>query len=124
MPSQYKNKSAFKYAALCDILTMLNFFSVRHGKGPCDACAGRVKQQVVSLVKTETANVNSAREFYDTCKKYLETKETDGCVHFIQQFEFTGKLASRPNTDRWTTVPGTHKLHSITTVLKKNGSKH
>ena len=56
-PSQYKNKSAFKYAALCDIPTMLNFFSVRHGKGPCDACAGRVKQQVVSLVKTETANV-------------------------------------------------------------------
>ena len=118
-PSQYKNKSAFKYAALCDIPTMLNFFSVRHGKGPCDACAGRVKQQVVSLVKTETANVNSAREFYDTCKKYLETKETDGCVHFIQQFEFTGKLASRPNTDRWTTVPGTRKLHSITTVPKK-----
>ena len=57
VPLQYKNNSAFKYAALCDIPTMLNFFSVRHGKGSCDACAGRVKQQVVSLVKTETANV-------------------------------------------------------------------
>ena len=48
---------------MCDIPTMLNFFGVIHGKGPCDACAGRVKQQVVSLVKTETANVNSAKEF-------------------------------------------------------------
>ena len=64
------------------------------------------------------------REFYDTCKKYLETKETDGFVHFIQYFEFTGKLSSRPNTDRWTIVPGPHKLHSITTVPQENGSEH
>ena len=46
-PSQYKNKCAFSYVLQIDIPTMLNFFGVRHGKGPCDACAGRVKQKVV-----------------------------------------------------------------------------
>ena len=106
-PSQYKNKMAFKYAAQCDIPTMLNFFGVCHGKGPCDACAGRTKQQVVSLVKAEAANVNSAREFYDTCKNHSETKDMEGCVHFIQQFEFTGKLTKRPSTSSWTTIPDT-----------------
>ena len=36
---------------------MCNFFGVRHGKGPCDGCAGRVKQ-VSLLVKTEEVVVN------------------------------------------------------------------
>ena len=39
-PSQYKNKTAFKYATQVDLPTMLNSFGVHHGKGPCDACAG------------------------------------------------------------------------------------
>ena len=118
-PSQYKNKSAFRYAAHCDLLTMLNFFGVRHGKGPCDACAGRVKQQISSLVKTEEVTINSAREFFDACKEHLETRHTEGCVHFLQTFEFTNKIANRPNTKKWTSVPDTRKIHSITNVPKK-----
>ena len=39
-PSQYKNKSAFRYLSQEKIPTIRNFFGVRHGKGPCDACAG------------------------------------------------------------------------------------
>ena len=99
--SQYKNKSAFRYAAHCDLLTVLNIFGVKHGKGPCDACAGRVKQQISSLVKTEEVTINSAREFFDACKEHLETRHTEGCVHFIQTFEFSNKIANRPNTKKW-----------------------
>ena len=73
-PSQYKNKSTFQYAAHCDIPTMLNYFGVRHGKGLCDACTGRVKQQIGSLVKTEAVIINSARDFYEACKEHLETQ--------------------------------------------------
>ena len=98
---------------------MLNFFGVRHGKGPCDACAGRVKQQIVSLVKTETVIINTARDFYEACKEHLETCNTEGCVHFIQTFEFTLKIPNRPNTSKWTSVPDTRKIHSITNVPKK-----
>ena len=45
-PSQYKNKTAFRYLAENDIPTQCHFFGVRHGKGPCDACTGRVKQGI------------------------------------------------------------------------------
>ena len=75
---------------------MLNFFAVRHGKGPCDACAGRVKQQTVSVVKTETVIIKTARDFYEACKEHLETHNTEGCVHFIQTFEFTPKFPIGP----------------------------
>ena len=95
-PSQYKNKSAFRYAAHCDLLTMLNFFGVRHGKGPCDACAGRVKQQISSLVKTEEVTINSAREFFDACKDHLETRHTEGCVHFYKHLNLLIKLQTGP----------------------------
>ena len=98
---------------------MLNFFGVRHGKGPCDACAGRVKHQIVSLVKTETVIIKNARDFYEACKEHLETCNTEGCVHFIQTFEFTPKIPNRPNTSKWTSVPDTRKIHSITNVPKK-----
>ena len=53
-PSQYKNRSAFRYLSQEKIPTERNFFGVRHGKGPCDACAGRVKTQLTNLVKTKT----------------------------------------------------------------------
>ena len=95
---------------------MLNFFGVRHGKGPCDACAGWVKQKIDRLVRSETVVINCATELFNACKNHLETKydQDDKCVHFLQTFHYTPKLSHRPNTDRWTTVPGTHKLHSLT----------
>ena len=39
-PSQYINRSAFRYLSQEKIPTERNFLGVRHGKGPCDACAG------------------------------------------------------------------------------------
>ena len=118
-PSQYKNKCAFRYVSQIDIPTMLNFFGVRHGKGPCDACAGRVKQKVVNLLKTETCDIHNAADMFNACKEHLQTKEQyDGsCMHFLQTFEFTNRIATRPNTDKWTTVPDTRKLHSVTNCL-------
>ena len=94
---------------------MLNFFGVRHGKGPCDACAGRVKQKVTNLVKTETSVIHNAQDLFHTCEEHLETKLKDdgSCMHFIQTFYFTNKLPTRPKTESWTTVPDTHKLHSV-----------
>ena len=98
---------------MCDIPTMLNFFGLTHQKGPCDSCAGRVKQKVNILVKTETAVVNSTKDFYNACKQNLEKDIPGGCVHFLQTFHFSGKLSSRPKTDKFTAVPDTHKIHSI-----------
>ena len=70
-PSQYKNKTAFHYLTKRKTPVLKMFFGVRHGKSSCDACTGRVKQGVTRLVKTETAVVNSAKTFYDTCVEHL-----------------------------------------------------
>ena len=117
-PSQYKTKSAFKYLSQMDLPTMLNFFGVWHGKGPCNACAGRVKQKIDRLVKSEAAVINCATELFEACKHHLEKEDVqDGnCVHFLQTYHYTQKLSNRPNTDKWTTVPDTRKLHSLTNV--------
>ena len=108
-PSQYKSKTAFHYVTQVDLPTKLNFFGVHHGKGPCDACAGQVKQKNVNLVKSETVVIHTAQDFFKACKEHLETKEKEdsSCLHFLQTFQFMNKLATRPNTDKWTKVPET-----------------
>ena len=107
-PSQYKNKSAFRYVSHTDLPTMLNFFRVCHGKGPCDGCTGRVKQQVVNLVKAETVVIHDAKDLSNACKEHLETTKAEGsCMHYLQHFEFTNKIGSRSNAGKWTTVPDT-----------------
>ena len=62
-PSQYKNKTAFRYMNQYKVPIVLNYFGVRHGKSSCDACTGRVIQVVSRLVCSGTEVVNSAQTF-------------------------------------------------------------
>ena len=121
-PSQYKNKTAFRYLAQSDIPTMHNFFGVRHGKGPCDACTGRVKQGIVNLVRTELCVVNTAQTFYEACRDNLEKPPSDSgeCKHHILTFEMHPKIKKRPNTQKWTALPDTRKIHSVCTGDSKD----
>ena len=115
-PSQYKNKTAFRYLCQQKIPTERNFFGVRHGKGPCDACAGRIKGRLANLVKTETVVVNSAKSCFDAHKEYFETTwpEKDQCCHYMLTFNYVGKLGKRPDTSKWKGVEHTREhLHSI-----------
>ena len=80
VPSQYKNKTAFKYIHNNILPVMLNFFATRHGKGPCDGCADRIKQKVSALVKAETGVVNLPQTFYKLCKEHGERKCMDSPV--------------------------------------------
>ena len=120
-PSQYKNKSAFHYIAQDNIPTMRNFFGVRHGKGPCDACTGRVKQGITNLVKSGEEVVNSAQTFFEVAKKHLEKPclDKEKCCHYVMNFVFTDKIAKRPNTSSWKGVKDTRdNLHSIVNCNK------
>ena len=115
-PSQYKNKSAFRYLSDKNIPTQKNFFGVRHGKGPCDACAGRIKGRLANLVKTETVVINSAKTCFNACKQYFETTcpKKDECCHYTLTFNYVGKLSKRPDTSKWKGVEHTRQpLHSI-----------
>ena len=67
-------------------------------------------------MKSETVVIHTAQDFFKACKEHLETKQKEdgSCLHFLQTFHFTNKLATRPNTGKWRTVPETQKIHSIT----------
>ena len=115
-PSQYKNKSAFRYLCQEKIPTQRNFFGVRHGKGPCDACAGRIKGRLANLVKTSECMINTAKSCYEACRGNLEMKwpERNECCHYILTFNFTSKIPKRPDTSKWKGVKDTcDHMHSI-----------
>ena len=115
-PNQYKNKSAFRYLTSEDVPKERNFFGVRHGKGPCDACAGRVKNRLATLVKTETCIINTPKTCFDAAKEHLETHwpGKDECMHYMLTFHFTDKIRKRPNTTKWKGVKDTRDhMHSI-----------
>ena len=118
-PSQYKNKTAFHYLTKRKTPVSKMFFGVRHGKSSCDACTGRVKQGVTRLVKTETAVVNSAKTFYDTCVEHLQKPLLQPCQHFILSFEFHNKLTSRLDTKLWPAIPKTRQFHCIGNMKNK-----
>ena len=109
------DKTAFCYLAESTVPTQCHFFGVRHGKGPCDACTGRLKQGITRLVKNETEVVNSALAFYQAGVKHLEKplKSENVCQHHILTFELHKKIGTRPKTINWVPVPETRKIHSI-----------
>ena len=88
---------------------LLKEFGVRNGKGPCDACAGRVKTQLTNLVKTETCVINNAKSCFEAAKDNLESQwPVDAeCKHYLLTFNFTPKLTRRPNTSKWGGVKDT-----------------
>ena len=121
-PSQYKNKSAFRYLSENKTPTMRNFFGVRHGKGPCDACAGRVKSGITNLVKTQQCVINNATTCFEAAKANLESQwPGDGeCKHYMLTFHFTKKNSKRPDTKKWSGVKDTRAhMHSIMNTGKK-----
>ena len=121
-PNQYKNKSAFHYLSENKTPTMRNFFGVRHGKGPCDACAGRVKSAITNLVKTQQCVINNATTCFEAAKEHLESQwPGDGeCKHYMLTFHFTKKNSNRPDTKKWSGVKDTRAhMHSIMNTGKK-----
>ena len=104
VPSQYKNKTAFKYLTQYKVPMVQNYFGVRHEKSSCGACTGRVKQGVSKLVRSGTEVVNSAETLYSTCVKHLQKpleKHSEQCQHYIPTFHLHPRLKSRPDTRSW-----------------------
>ena len=114
-PSQCKSKTSFNYLIKGTIPTMHCFFGVRHGKGPCDACTGRVKQAITRLVKTTAEVVNSAKSFFDVAREHLTTEKAEKgkCVHFKQTSHCTPKIPTRPKASTLTPVPETRQLKCV-----------
>ena len=114
-PSQYKNKTSFAYLSKHAVLTMHCFYGIRHGKGPCDACTGLVKQAMVRLVKNRTCVADTPEVFFSAAKEHLTTEKANPgkCVHYRQTFHFTNKLTNRPKGTNLTAIPDTRQLHVV-----------
>ena len=101
---------------------MGNFFGVWHGKGPCDACAGRVKSGITNLVKTQEYVINDAATCFEAAKANLESEwPGDGeCKHYMLTFHFMKKNNKRPDTKKWSDVKDTRThMNSIMNTRKK-----
>ena len=115
-PSQYKNKSAFHYLAQSKLPTVRNYFGVRHGKGPCDACTGRVKSRLVKLVKSGEEVINSPETCFSVAKANLATPwpKSNECCHYMLNFVFTKRISSRPNNSSWKGIKDSRgEIHSV-----------
>ena len=115
-PSQYKNKSAFRYLSQQQIATQRNFFGVHHGKGPCDACAGHVKSKLASLVKSGNCRITDGQSCFEALQNNMETPwpNKNECCHYILTVNYTRKIPNRPNTKKWQGVKDTREyIHSI-----------
>ena len=77
-PSQYKNYKNFSnlYYHLHDygIQAEWHFFTINHGKSPCDGIGGTAKHLVAtaSLQNTYILSVLSVRDMFDWCIKNIE----------------------------------------------------
>ena len=95
--------------------------SVRHGKGPCDACAGRIKGRLATLVKTEECIINTPLSCFEACRDNFETDwpERNECCHYMLTFKYTSKMSKRPDTTKWKGVKDTREhMHSIMNTRK------
>ena len=112
-PSQYKNKTSFAYLSKHAVPTMHCFYGIRHGKRPCDACSGHVKQAMVRLVKNGTCVADTPEAFFSTAKEHLTTEEANPgkCVYYRQTFHITNKLTNWPKGTNLTAIPDTCQLH-------------
>ena len=86
-----------------NVPTQCHFFGVRHGKGPCDACTGPVKQGITRPVKNEAVLKHLQKPL-----KYENVSQ-----HHLLTFELHKMIGMRPMTINWVPVPETHKIHSI-----------
>ena len=97
------------------IPTIHCFYSISHGKGPCDACTGCIKQGMVRLVKSGMCVADTPQTLYAEVKKHLTTENSKPgkCVHFRHTFHFTSKLANSPKVNNLTAIPETPQLHVV-----------
>ena len=120
-PSQYKSKTVYRYLQERDIPSIHGYYGVRHGKGPCDAVTGRVKQGIGRLVRNRQVEVNSAQTMFSAGLENLQTNQEMSCgKHYRMTWLFTPKIGNRPNTAKWSGIPDSRDyLHCVANSGKK-----
>ena len=105
---------------MLDLPVQHHYFGSGHGKGPADACIGRVKRQVDDAVRTDRADITDSVSMAYYCMTQLsvyEILETDQCRHFTRSFKYIANIP-RDIPLKAEPVKGTMSFHAI----KNNGT--
>ena len=118
--SQYKSKLPFYYLAKRspghDVERC--FFGARHGKNPCDALGGIVKQVCSHAVAARQVTIKNSTDMFAFCqRKLLVPVSESGCTHTRRSFVLvdTSDYASRSTVtaNMLKTIPGTRSMRSV-----------
>lgn len=114
--AQYKSKLPFFYlnSYVGDIEVERCYFGARHGKNPCDALGGVVKQATTRAVQARQVVIQNALDFFTYCTNHLCVERTESnCSSSRNFFLISASDIPKKSSDGLKTLPGTMKLHSI-----------
>jgi hypothetical protein len=112
--AQYKGKNTFADIEKMTLPTERCFFGSRHGKGPCDALGGLVKNCASRHVKSRKGVIANAEDMLTFANENLARDEkTNKRVFFLISAEEIQEQRNKvkPKTK---TVPDTREIHAIT----------
>lgn len=93
-----------------------NFFGARHGKNPCDALGGLVKNSATRAIQSRRHVIQNAYDFFNYACNYLTKESSSSCDHMKRTFQLicaSDMPQEIPDAAALKTIPGTRKLHSL-----------
>ena len=118
--AQYKSRRPFAEIARSPLNIVRVYFGERHGKNQCDGFFGRLKKFVTDSIKTRTAEIRNAREFFRFCKeKYEKAPQPGQCHHYRVVFQFLEQhhMRRHHDCDLEKAVEGTRSAYSVRNTL-------
>lgn len=111
--AQYKSKTPFSHVASSQTSEERAFFGSRHGKGPCDALGGIVKNAATRHVRNRQGIIRDAKEFFEFAQTLtINPNHGEAGCHNKRLFFFVDNII-HDNGSASVTVPMTRKLHSV-----------
>ncbi|GFO44592.1 (S)-beta-bisabolene synthase [Plakobranchus ocellatus] len=117
--AQYKSKLPFFHLQSYDHLDIdveRCFFGARHGKNPCDALGGVLKQAASRAVKSRQVIIQSAQDLYEFAKKELSISDvqcSESTIHMSRYYSLLKAEDIVETTVSLKTLKGTRSLHSF-----------
>lgn len=120
--SQYKSRLPFSYLqsyASSKVKVHRCFFGARHGKNPCDALGGILKQAATRSVKARKTTIQNAHDLFMFSSKSLSilpSRSQEVCVHMQRAyFQLQAQEISEESLPCQSVRPltGTRQLHDI-----------
>jgi hypothetical protein len=113
-PKQYKGKDTFHYVENMNLPTERCFFGSRHGKGPCDAIGGVLKNKASSHVRLRIGIIRNAQDmFHFACREMIIDEPTNKRVFFFitkEELEARRKKTGKVKSKR---LPNTRDIHAV-----------